>query len=241
MKVFEGNFEPSNNKKPTVMKRFLTLVAILVTMAFHGCCFFTKAGNSSLELTDISYEYELIYRDNLPTDCIGDLNISLSIPNDAKLIILWRTRGHLTEADRRPLLIATPFEVDTDSVMNLKLSNISWGTLFRVEARFGDSIPNMRSSIYDIEDFIAESDLKQIKEQAGVQYQEENNVAFSVVNSTLFIETQEDILVSIFNINGSILYSGRICGESEIPINEPICILRYILNNKVITKKIIMK
>lgn len=191
---------------------------------------------NSLEIEDISYDYDIIHDDADCIDCYGELKITITVPAGARSIVVRRSLNRMTNGDKK-LLIVTPFLIDDETVLNISLSDIRWGVLFKVEAIFDDDALRRTTSVYDINDFIDKEDLIKIKNQVGVESIHDESVHISTSNNNLIIDTDETSNVNVYNFRGEILYTASVLGYLEIPITDQFIIVRCQISDNTFTKK----
>jgi len=154
-----------------------------------------------------------------------------------------RTRQHLIEYPTRWVFAKSVFfkeDIGNGTEYTITKPDMSWGTFFRAAA-IDEENNWLFSDIIDINSFIASDDLDKILEYANVEDISNNPVSININNRTLIIDSEENIILNVYNINGTPIFSGQIYGHMEIPINPPLIFIRLQNNNHVTTKKIIVK
>lgn len=224
------------------MKKTLFMLSIALLFSWN-----LNAENSDYEsqyeISDIYYDYELIYNDKTDRyDCIGSLGMTVKVFDDFKRILFCRTREHRLESDRKNFIYCMTYEVNgTDNPIELLLTKVRWGTYFRIRADFEDG-SRIYSPTLCVNDYIAPDDWEKIKNSntSGVGFiNEDKNVEISLKNQWLKVKTDKPIDFSVIDLFGRVIYNGRVLQNADIPIENRFIIVQYNYNGKIFTKKII--
>lgn len=192
---------------------------------------------------DISYDYQL-FEQYEKLNCAGILRFSLSVPENVSHIVLGRSHrlnpyGHSTSGK---VFIAIKEDIPL-SATEVEKSDIYWNTHFQVTAFLNDG-SYILSPLYTISDFIDAKDLELLNGQAGVEDIDVDDVKLYSENYTLHVETDKNLVLSVFDISGRCLYNGNISSCCSIPLNNtasPFLIVRYSDSISTTTKKIIIR
>lgn len=222
-------------------------ISILLYVLF--CSLFAKASNTEPKATmtiddsfikDITYDYQLISRGEGYIDCCGTLNISVAMPTDVEVFFVERTRPHLSENDK---IYFGSKSVWPNMTTDINLDKIYWGSFFRIRVRFNDE-REIFSPTYSINDFISEQDMDLLRAQSSVENMDSDNINLRIENKNLYIETHENISLSIFDLSGKNIYTGNIYHSSTIYLNHassPFIIVTYKNSSTTVTKKLFVK
>lgn len=191
---------------------------------------------------DVDYRYQL--EKTIPLrSCIGDVYIDLIPPKDTKVVFFYTAPNHDSPEEIRIFTGVSRYVVaDNDSIVKIK-KTMAWRTYFRFS--FCDSVDNRKySPTYCINSYIKEDDLKTLRDWASIEDVEGDNVAVSIRNHQLEVETNIATEITAFDINGTILYDEIVSYPTSIPLkssNSPYIIVRYSINGKTKTKKLLSK
>lgn len=191
---------------------------------------------------EVNYTYQVISDANGYSDCIGTLELSLSLSADVERIIFHCTRKHLIDPDKTKLFFASRFVYSGD-LHGLTKSDISWGTYFKIEAVYKNG-DREYSPIYCVNDYISMDDLNLFLTQASINgiYKESINVTMD--NRCLFIYSQDDISVSIYDTNGFLIYINDKIKSTSISLDSvrtPFVIMKYKTSKDFKTIKLLIR
>ena len=222
-------------------------ISILLYVLF--CSLFAKASNPEPKASmtiddsfvkDITYDYQLISHGEAYTDCCGTLNISVAMPADVEVFFVERTRPHLSENDK---IYFGSKSVWPNTTTDINLDKIYWGSFFRIRVRFNDE-REIFSPTYSINDFISEQDMELLGAQSSVENMDTDNINLRIENKNLYVETHENISLSIFDLSGRTIYTGNIYQSSTIYLNNlstPFVIVTYKNSSTAGTKKLLVQ
>ena len=83
-----------------------------------------------------------------------------------------------------------------------------------------------------------------LRAQSSVENMDTDNINLRIENKNLYIETHENISLSIFDLSGKIIYTGNIYQSSTIHLNNlstPFVIVTYKNSSTAGTKKLLVQ
>lgn len=190
-------------------------------------------------IQDVIYTYQLTSNHKNEYDCIGILNLSISLPSNVATLIFERTLPHILNPDFNNLHFLIKSEY-SNTTSNLTIPDIYWGTCFRI-CTIDTNGNRTYSSIYSINEYIEQNDLNLLLKRSSINSIEDNQVSLYIKNKTLFVETTENVHLSIFGLDGHHIFTGDVYQAMEIPlynINSPFIIATYKTSHITATKKI---
>ncbi len=204
------------------------------------------AANQGLQIVDVRYEYQVFTTKDGKKDCNGVLEFDIKLPPDAKRVLGYRSRPHLTDYSSERLLFGILSDYPLDEwvgkpVMTITRPDMTWGSCFRFAAIFQDNT-RIYSDTIDINDYILKEDLDMIMGQSGNVDITTAPIYVSYENKCIVIDSKEDVYINVVDVSGKTIYSGKACGRLDIPIPFPqLLIVQCQTNNSTITKKILCK
>lgn len=223
------------------MKRLLSIV-----IAVFVLCGMAKGErtiiNESL-IYDVKYTYQLVTNEFGRLNCVGELEVYVNIPEDASFFIFERTPYGDRWLDGPPrFLIKEEYPITTKIICK---PEIYWGTYFSAYIYYKDGSFYEYAPTFAVNSYIAEEDLALLEGQhSTVEEVANNSVNMNVVNGSLYIETLQEVQLSVFDITGKNIFSGPIHQSTTIPLDmvgTPFIIVKYTQDNIVTTKKLIVK
>lgn len=191
---------------------------------------------------DISYDYELVhgaYR----YDCYGVLRISTRVPDGVEFVLLERTNPNYPQiGDTIFFGLKNGVETNGADSINFEIPNVQWNVNFRLRFISGDSNSG-KTLVYNTNSFIDPDDLELLLSHSDISAPtvDEDDLVMTVSNHSLWIETRQKVSLTVSGLDGRLIYSDVISGSTTIPIYSELVIVQYNVNNKVITKKILIK
>lgn len=210
-------------------------------------CFnsYANDGNNDadLRIENISYNYQMDYSDPNKIDCIGTLELDVIVPDGTELVLIERSRQHLADASQIRAVAKVTFEIeDGKNMIHITRPDIRWGTYFRAGVIFKDrNKKNLYSSFLSVNSYMKKSDLENILNQSSVNDPITDIVKITAVDGSLVIDSPEEIMLNVSDLNGISIYSGLSYPNMTIPVNSSLVIVRYVINDKSVTKKILIK
>lgn len=189
-------------------------------------------------VTDINYTYQLYTNEKGKTDCSGELNISVKIPQDAEALLYERTIRH--SHNPHAFLTKNLYKLDNDSMFYVSSPNVYWNIYFRLAIYYKDGHREF-SPTYSVRDYIRQEDLQLLEEQTAIDNAQSDSVGLEIQNGALYINTSYDISLSVVDILGRELFYGQISEPTTIPLTgaaSSIVIVRYTDSNTTTTKKL---
>ena len=189
---------------------------------------------------DVTYEYELINGLGNQPDCVGTLSLLIPALTDVDAFVVERTLPHTLGSDNLRFMVKSAFSGDTS---HLDISNIYWGTYFRVNVIFTDG-SRKYSPIYSVNEYIDEEDLALFIKQTHVGNADIDDVEIGIKGKNLYIRTSAFISLSIYDLYGNMLFTGDIDQSMAMPLDNlksPIIIIKYTNSNDTVTKKILIQ
>lgn len=202
-----------------------------------------NAGNSGMPeseiqddplIQDISYSYSLFYGKKTVLDCSGTLGLSLSLPTNVSKLIFERTTSHIINPDLNNLHFIVKSEIPVTPY--LEISNIYWGTYFRICAILTDET-RIYSAIYSINDYIDRVDLESLLSSSSIEDTSIDKISLHIENNNLYVTTPDTLCLNLFDLYGTRIYSGIIHHSDVISlnnINSPFIIVSYKTKSNII-------
>lgn len=199
--------------------------------------------NADLRIENISYNYQMDYSNPDKIDCIGTLELDIIVPDGTELVLIERSRQHLIDAFQIIAVAKAPFEVEeSKNMIHIARPDIRWGTYFRAGVIFKDrNKKNLYTSFLCVNSFMKKSDLGNILNQSSADDPIADMVKITALDGSLVIDSPEEIMLSVYDLNGISIYSGLSYPNMAIPVNSSLVIVRYTINDKSVTKKILIK
>lgn len=237
--------EPRTKQKYLLSSKLLLLV--LIILAFPWLVKASESGMSSPTpvvdslVHNISYDYQL-FENSGKLNCSGTLKFSISIPANAHHIVLARS-------DRRnPYTINGVVNLNHKESIPLSVTEVSknviyWNTHFRLFVFLNNS-SWISSPLYTISDYVNKNDLELLNQQSSVKNVDIKNMRLYAENKTLYVETHENIVLSVYDLFGNCLFSGDINGTHSVSLKNlstPFIIVRYSNSVSTTTQKIFVR
>ncbi|MDE6346053.1 MAG: hypothetical protein K2L55_05230 [Muribaculaceae bacterium] len=229
------------------MKILSTIFFTLISFAFSANAINIEGQPSILQdcIKNIEYNYQLFNRPNGRLDCSGELTVLINVPDRCQKILFYRSKPYIINIEDFKIFgSVSQFQItEPISEKEITIPDMRWGTYFRIRFVLDDDT-EFYSSLYCTSSYIEKNDLDAIFETSSAESIINNPVNISIVNSNILIETIVPTDFIIAYLNGSILFSGKISSTISIPINNTnssIIIVRYKINNRIITKKFILE
>ncbi len=217
------------------MKQTFLIVLLILAATF-------TAGATTIDPTlvkEVTYDYQMDY-DKAVADCIGTLDVSISIPGDMDVhsLMFMYTARHTVNDDRIFFAIKSSYPADTD---HISIDNISWGTYFRLAAILTDG-SWIYSPTFCTDDFISEEDMELIRGHSSTETISIDPAPLKIKDRHLSIADPGVSYIEVFDIFGRQVYSGTADREISLEnVHSPFIIVRYMLSDNLYTSKIIMK
>lgn len=189
---------------------------------------------------DVVYAYQLFYDDLNRLNCLGTLNLSVSLPANAQAFIVERTNDYDLDPDHLRFTIKSGYPSTTT---NVSISNVYWGTYFRVCAVSADGSREY-TPIYAINDYIDNEDLESLMQLSSVESVDDGSIDLVVKNKELRVEVPNSVSLVVSDLNGKQLFAGNVHKSRTIPldgISHPFIIVTYISSNIKTTKKYLIQ
>lgn len=205
--------------------------------------FMPTEGNVSETLVhDITYDYHL-FEDSGKINCNGTLKFSLSFPENTSYVVLGRSDQSNTFLSNGDVFLSLNEEIPS-STTEVTKNEINWNTHFRLFV-YPEYYDIILSPLYAVSDFIDAKDLELLNGQASADVIGVNNVKLYSFNRTLYVETDDNIDLAVYDLLGKFIFTGHLLsGNSSIPLNNissPFIIARYSNSSGTATKKIIVR
>lgn len=220
------------------LKYYLILFISLVSYEGRAVDFDSDIYNVDSFIEDINYTYQLYTNKKGKTDCSGELNITVKIPQDAEALLYERTIRH--SHNPHSFLTKNLYKLDNESIFYVSSPNVYWNIYFRLAIYYKDGHREF-SPTYSVRDYIRQEDLQLLEEQTGIDNAQYDSVGLEVQNGSLYINTSYNITLSVVDILGRELFSGQISEPTTIPLTgaaSSIVIVRYTDSNTTTTKKL---
>lgn len=195
--------------------------------------------NGEYIIQDVVYAYQLFYDDLNRLNCFGTLNLSVSLPADVQTFIVERTNHNDIDPDHLHFTIKSGYP----STTNVSISNVYWGTYFRVCTISADGSREY-TPIYAINDYIDNEDLESLMQLSSVESMDDGSIDLVVKNKELRVEVPNSVSLVVSDLNGKQLFAGDVHKSRTIPldgISHPFIIVTYISSNIKTTKKYLIQ
>lgn len=195
--------------------------------------------NGGNMVQDVVYAYQLFYDDLNRLNCLGTLNLSVSLPADVQTFIVERTNHNDLDSDNLRFTIKSGYP----STANVSISNVYWGTYFRVCAVSADGSREY-TPIYAINDYIDNEDLESLMQLSSVESVDDGSIDLVVKDKELRVEVPNSVSLVVSDLNGKQLFAGNVHKSRTIPldgISHPFIIVTYISSNIKTTKKYLIQ
>lgn len=195
--------------------------------------------NDEYIIQDVVYAYQLFYDDSNRLNCFGTLDLSVSLPADVQTFIVERTNHNDLDPDHLRFTIKSGYP----STTNVSISNVYWGTYFRVCAVSADGSREY-TPIYAINDYIDNEDLESLMQLSSVESMDDGSIDLVVKNKELRVEAPNSVSLVVSDLNGKQLFAGDVHKSRTIPldgISHPFIIVTYISSNIKTTKKYLIQ
>ncbi len=195
-------------KSELIKSIFSTLILAIVFLPDTNAMHISTSDLSNHDIIkNIDYEYQIVQNDEDIFDCFGTLNLSLTIPPMARTILLERTLPHKSDDNDIRFLIKTEYPLQ-DDITDISVPNIYWGTYFRICIILTDE-SRVYSPILFTNNYIEHNDLQLLEQQSSLGHIENDPIHIVIENGSLRIESSEVLTVSIFDISGKCIFTGR--------------------------------
>lgn len=221
------------------MKLHRSTIAIILSVLL-SVEILANTSSNEVEISDISYDYELVQDSYGGIDCVGTLKMNISTSPEADYVIFVRTKDHCAANDRLIFGASHLLTLDDDHKVHHEAENIKYGTFFKAYTNLENG-EHPSSSTYCVDLYIDEEDLKTLYGEDSNVNSIESSVKYHVSDNILFIDCPERNLVNIYGINGSLIFSDFIDGSCEIPVHDSFIVIQYQSNKSTITKKFRVK
>ncbi|MDE6207435.1 MAG: T9SS type A sorting domain-containing protein [Muribaculaceae bacterium] len=223
-----------------VERLLLLIISAFVFLDVHAIIDYERNDLENVEslVKAIEYDYHLLSEDSW-IDLLGELKLTLDIPEDTERIDFIRSAQHLLPGKRVVWGWITVYPISP----TLIFSELPWGTYFCV--RFVRSGSNIQTPIYYINDYIEEGDLECIYNFYGFSSVPTiGNISdVLLVDKDLYVQTSIPLSLSIYDLYGNQIYNDVVSEDKIIPLDKyssQMLIVRYTDSDKAITKKIIV-
>lgn len=191
-------------------------------------------------IQEVTYNYHLFTGAREKLDCKGDLNLTLSLPENTSRLIFEKSKPHLLSLESERLPFQAKSEVNVTS--NLAISNIPWGTFFRIRAILADGTDTY-SSIYSTNDYMNKEDLESLINSASVENVDIDKVKLYIEDKQLYVNAPGTLSLSIVDLSGRQIFNGKIHQSAAVPLDDivtPFIIVKYATAKTSTTKKMIV-
>lgn len=210
---------------------FLTLLLTIVVVVSsdakaENIGYFASVPDDESLVQNITYKYELINDAGNRPDCVGILSLSMSALADVDAFVLERTLPRILDTENMHFMVKSAFPGNTT---NLDISDIYWGTYFRIRVDFADGTRKY-SPTYSVNEYIDGEDLESVMKQSSMECVDTGNVSVEIKDKTLFIQTSDTMRIFIYDLYGKELFNGDINHSMTIPldnIKSQIVIIKY--------------
>lgn len=224
------------------MKKYCIILLMVLCVCFNSYADDSN-NNADLRIENISYNYQMDYSNPNKIDCIGTLELDVIVPDGVSYVYLERTVPHVTDPSKiRVNIKAWFYPPKEERILHITRQNIRWGTYFRARVTFEDiDKKEILTPFIGINSYIDTEDLDKILKQSSVNDPIIDPVKITAVDGSLVIDSPEEIMLNVSDLNGISIYSGLSYPNMTIPVNSSLVIVRYVINDKSVTKKILIK
>lgn len=224
-------------------KIYSALISLSVIFSFNV---HAEGLNDTVIVKDVSYDYNLKINATTgkPTNCDGEITLTIIYPQGTKKLYIQGTSQNS--------IITPPFfgrleeRALPETYGPLTTSfRARWNTLFRIRCFVNssdDETKNLYSEIYEVNSFITPDDLAKLKDAAGLDVVEMDDVDIKIADGQLTISAFESTEIMLYDLMGICQFSGLVNGTYTLNLNRfssQILILKCNNSRQSITKKII--
>lgn len=197
--------------------------------------------NAESLIQEVTYDYQLFPGSQEKWDCKGDLNLSISLPEKTSKLFFARSKPHLINPNLDKLRIFSKSEIPVGN--NFAISDIPWGTCFYIRAVLADGT-DVYSPIYSTNDYMNKEDLEALINSASVEDIHSEDISLQINNKRLYLSAEDALCLSIYDLYGTLIFSGNINHAAEIPLDDvasPFIIVKYSTSTITKTQKLLVK
>lgn len=237
-----------NFRKESLSKLRLLIFLSLSVFSFSVKAVGNVVNNANVDslISGIGYDYQLFNNNQNELDCVGVLKLTITASSDVETLLFERTKPHISEVKDANFLFKSEIPYNkNESVINFSFPNIYWGSYFMICAIFNDG-SRAYSTSYSVNDFIEKSDLKYLEDKSELEQIDTDTDAPSIyiVDKNLHVDSSVLFSLSIFDLSGRLLQSGKFIRSTMIPldnIESPMVVVKCTTSSFSISKKLVLK
>ncbi len=202
-----------------------------------------RAEDRAVILSNVNYDYTMIYQEGQRPDCIGTVSFDVTFPSGASRILIARTRAHLLTYDNPfyngKFSIIVDEKTETE---HITFPDTSWGSFIRVIVIYENS-ENLLSPHINSSDYLSEEDRTLIFGSLDSPQVNEDDQSINILpDGAISINSLIGGELWIYDLNGQCVKTDRFQASSIISLPESpssLFILKVRFNNNyTITRKI---
>lgn len=221
----------------------IIIICALVSANLNAQNSRTDTQDFDIEPFNIKYDYSITNED-YGIDCEGELTLSINIPNGTKqILIAWgitHKGGSWSSYKRHFYRYIKVIEFDErQSVIHYRHNiNVNWGTYFIIWYNMEDG-SRLCSDEYNVNSYISPSDLEMLQNYASIDSPEQDSYDITYNPDTKTLDVSNGAHLEIYDLSGSRIFDGFVSGSYSLTyLRGKLIIIRCIINNQIITKKI---
>ncbi|MBD5287018.1 MAG: T9SS type A sorting domain-containing protein [Bacteroides sp.] len=193
-------------------------------------------------ISDIHYDYEIVSGENYGKDfiCMGTLSMTIEVPDSTNDIALMRAKGPSVKKRYPPFYnLKRYLDISGEKNISVNEEGVRDSTYFRVE--FYINRKAYYSSHYAVNDFIAPADLELLYGSNSLIELDEDDARIEVAGGRIAVKCRSKCKLDVVSIEGKSIYQGYPNHDVEIPLQPGVYIVRLIVNNNCVSKKVVIK
>lgn len=244
--VMDMEIQILNFRKESLSKLRLLIFLSLSVFSFSVKAVGNVVNNANVDslISGIGYDYQLFNNNQNELDCVGVLKLTITASSNVEKFLFERTKPHISEVKDAYFLLKSEIPYNkNESVINFSFPNIYWGSYFMICAIFND-VSRAYSTSYSVNDFIEKSDLKHLEDKSELEQIDTDAPSIYIVDKNLHVDSSVLFSLSIFDLSGRLLQSGKFIRSTMIPldnIESPMVVVKCTTSSFSISKKLVLK
>ena len=194
-------------------------------------------------INEINYDYEITsgyYDGKYWTMCLGTLSMTIEFPDSTESIHFLRANGPTVKYLYPPFYNHMKLlDITGKSNIDINVENVGADSYFRIAFKINGT--TYYSSHFAVNDLISPEDLERLKDTNSCDEVTEEGPTFHFIGHTVFVECDSYCQIEVLSTDGMSKYVTTVCQGSEIPLKPGAFIIRARHDNKITTKKIIIR